>query len=75
MNFNTHTCTRTYTQTVSSGLVTTAMSNARRVGFYTPDPVSYARAAVATIGTQNYTHGYWSHALQVCKVIVAYITI
>jgi len=46
-------------------MVTTAMSNARKVTFFTPDPVTYSRAAVATIGIQDYTHGYWSHALQV----------
>ena len=46
-------------------MVTTLMSNTRKVGFFAPDPVSYARAAVATIGIQRYTHGYWTHALQV----------
>lgn len=46
-------------------MVTTAMSNARKVTFTTPDPVTYSRSAVATIGIQSYTHGYWGHALQV----------
>ena len=55
-------------QTVSSGMVTTAMSNVRKVTFTTPDPVSYARAAVATIGVQDYTHGYWGHAVMVSTV-------
>ena len=55
----------THTQTVSAGMVTTAMSNKRKVSFFSPDPVSYAKAAVATIGIQEYTHGCWSHALQV----------
>ena len=52
-------------QSVSAGMVTTAMSNARKVTFGTPDPVTYARSAVATIGIQGYTHGYWVHALKV----------
>ena len=55
-----------FLQTVACGMVTTAMSNARKVTFFTPDPVTYSRAAVGTIGIQDYTHGYWSHALQVC---------
>ena len=55
----------TCTQAVSAGMVTTAMSNKRKVSFFSPDPVSYAREAVATIGIQGYTHGCWSHALQV----------
>ena len=46
-------------------MVTTTMSNARRVDFITPDPVSYATSAVATIGIQNFTRGHWGHALQV----------
>lgn len=55
-------------QTVSAGMVTTAMSNKRRVSFFSPDPVSYAKAAVATIGIQRYTHGCWSHAIQVIEL-------
>ena len=52
-------------QTVAAGMVTTTMSNARKVTFFTPDPIKYSRAAVATIGIQDYTHGFWPHALQV----------
>lgn len=46
-------------------MVTTAMSNTRRVTFFTPDPVSYSRAAVATMGIQDNTSGYWAHAFEV----------
>ena len=46
-------------------MVSTTMSNARRVSFFVPDPQSFATSAVATIGIQNYTRGYWPHALQV----------
>ena len=57
-------------QAVSAGMVTTAMSNKRKVSFFSPDPVSYAREAVATIGIQGYTHGCWGHALQVYNIII-----
>ena len=60
----------TCTQAVSAGMVTTAMSNKRKVSFFSPDPVSYAREAVATIGIQGYTHGCWGHALQVYIIVV-----
>ena len=32
---------------------------------FLPNPVTYARAAVATIGIQHTTHGYFYHAVQV----------
>ena len=32
---------------------------------FLPNPVTYAHAAVATIGIQHTTHGYFYHALQV----------
>ena len=32
---------------------------------FVPDPITYARAAVATIGIQHTTYGYFYHALQV----------
>ena len=35
--------------------------------FWTPDPVSYTRAAVATIGITKFTRGCLSHALQVIR--------
>ena len=54
-----------FLQTVAAGMVSTEMSNARKVTFTTLDPVVYSRAAVATIGIQDYTHGCWPHALQV----------
>ena len=56
-------------------MVTTLMSNTRKVGFFAPDPVSYAQAAVATIGIQRYTHGYWSHALQVYIIVIVSVRI
>ena len=38
-----------------------------------PDPVTYTRAAVATIGIQHTTYGYFYHALQV-RISVAMVT-
>ena len=46
-------------------MVATAMSNVRRATFTSPDPLAYARSAVATIGILDYTQGYWPHAFQV----------
>ena len=65
---HTHTHTSTSTQTVMPNLVATAMSNVRRVTSFRPSPETYARTAVATIGIQNTTYGYWQHALQVSIV-------
>ena len=58
-------------QTVSSDNVTTAMSNARRVSFFVPDPQSFATSAVATVGIQDYTCGCWPHALMVSAHVVS----
>ena len=41
------------------------MSGIRRSSRFIPDPVTYTRAAVATIGIQHTTYGYFYHALQV----------
>ena len=38
----------------------TGISSSRLI----PDPITYARAAVATIGIQHTTYGYFYHALQ-----------
>ena len=54
-------------------MVATAMSNVRRTTYLTPDPLTYARSAVATIGIQGYTQGYWPHAFQVnfaCEIFL-----
>ena len=44
--------------------VVIALSNFETSRF-APDPVTYTRAAVATIGIQHTTYGYFYHALQV----------
>ena len=40
---------------------------------FIPDPITYTRAAVATIGIQHTTYGYFYHALQV-RISVAMVT-
>ena len=49
------------------------MSGIRRASRFAPDPVTYTRAAVATIGIQHTTYGYFYHALQV-GISVAMVT-
>ena len=49
------------------------MSGIRRTSRFIPDPVTYTRAAVATIGIQHATYGYFYHALQV-RISVAMVT-
>ena len=38
-----------------------------------PDPVTYTRAAVATIGIQHTTYGYFYHALQVGGALLPWL--
>ena len=49
------------------------MSGIQRASRIAPDPVTYACAAVATIGIQHTTYGYFYHALQV-GISVAMVT-
>ncbi len=44
------------------------MTGFRRTSFAVPSPNAYAKAAVATIGIQNDTYGFFQHALQVSIV-------
>ena len=60
-------------QDVKPCLVATALSGIRRTSRLVPDPITYARAAVATIGIQHTTYGYFYHALQV-GISVAMVT-
>ena len=41
------------------------MNGIRRSNFLIGSPISYADAALSTIGLQNNTYGCFSHALQV----------
>ena len=45
-------------------MVATAMGGFD-VSLFAPSGETFTRAAVATIGVQKDTHGYWIHALQV----------
>ena len=60
-------------QVVKPHFVATAMSGIQRTSRFIPDPVTYTRAAVATIGIQHTTYGYFYHALQV-RISVAMVT-
>ncbi|XP_019858264.1 PREDICTED: very-long-chain 3-oxoacyl-CoA reductase-like [Amphimedon queenslandica] len=51
-------------QCVSPGFVATAMSGIRRPSLIAPDPVTYAKRAVATIGLRDHTNAYIPHVLQ-----------
>ena len=50
---------------------TTGITSSRLI----PDPVTYARAAVATIGIQHTTYGYFYHALQVGSSVAMVIVL
>ena len=52
-------------QDVKPWFVATVMSGIQRASRFAPDPITYARAAVATIGIQHTTYGYFYHAVQV----------
>ena len=56
-------------QCVSPFYVSTAMSGIGSTNFWVPEPVAFARAAVATIGIKRFTHGCFSHALQVNQCV------
>ena len=60
-----HPLSLSLSQDVKPHFVATAMSGIQRASRFAPDPVTYARAAVATIGIQHTTYGYFYHALQV----------
>ena len=51
------------------------MSGIRRTSRLVPDPVTYTRAAVATIGIQHTTYGYFYHALQVGGALLSWLQI
>ena len=54
-------------QTVAPYFVSTAMTGKPSTNFFVWEPVSYAQAAVATIGVEHYTFGCFPHALQVAS--------
>ena len=71
--------TKCFFQTVMPAFVATSMSKIRKASFFVPDPVSFTRAAVATVGIQNETMGCFAHALQVsyatCPHMASYVSI
>ena len=62
-----------HTQTVAPFVVASPGGSvyASKPNLFAADPVHYTRAAVASIGILDYTHGTLSHAIQVgCSVIM-----
>ncbi|KAF2076906.1 hypothetical protein CYY_001809 [Polysphondylium violaceum] len=53
-----------FIQSVTPALVCSNMSKIRRSSFFTPLPKAFARSAVATIGHDRNTTGYWTHEMQ-----------
>lgn len=50
---------------MSPAFVATAMSRIRKPSLFAPDPVHFARKAVATIGIKESTNAYLPHVIQV----------
>lgn len=53
---------------MSPAFVATAMSRIRKPSLFAPDPVHFARKAVATIGIKESTNAYLPHVIQVYEV-------
>jgi len=54
-------------QSVMPGFVTTKMSKLRRASWLIPNPQTYVRSALATLGAADRTPGYLAHSLQVSE--------
>jgi len=52
-------------KTVVPFFVSTAMSAHARASFFIRTPISFTKAALATVGIQNTTFGCFPHAIQV----------
>ncbi|KAN0036302.1 hypothetical protein ACTA71_010457 [Dictyostelium dimigraforme] len=53
-----------FVQCVTPGIVCSKMSKIRKATLFIPTPAAFARSAVATIGYDRLTTGYWSHEIQ-----------
>ncbi|CAJ0577298.1 unnamed protein product, partial [Mesorhabditis spiculigera] len=51
-------------QTVCPMLVATNMSKVKKTSFFTPNPTTFARAALDTVGHVSETTGYYTHQIQ-----------
>ncbi|XP_064602706.1 very-long-chain 3-oxoacyl-CoA reductase-like [Liolophura sinensis] len=50
-------------QSVLPGFVATNMSGIKKTSLQVPSPTTFVRSALATVGVQNRTNGYWVHDL------------
>ena len=46
--------------------VATKLSKIRKPTLFIPNSATYARSALATVGVEDISFGYFAHALQVC---------
>ncbi|EGC36080.1 hypothetical protein DICPUDRAFT_78235 [Dictyostelium purpureum] len=53
-----------FVQCITPGIVVSNMSKVRRTSLFVPSPEAFTRSAVATIGHEKITTGYWSHEIQ-----------
>jgi len=51
------------TQCVAPGYVVSNMSKLKRATFWCPTPDAFAKSALATLGVDSFTNGYWFHDL------------
>ena len=58
-------------QCIAPAYVSTKLSQVG-VSFFSPDPDTFARSAIGTIGILPRTPGYWTHQIQVVLCIIAY---
>jgi 17beta-estradiol 17-dehydrogenase / very-long-chain 3-oxoacyl-CoA reductase len=58
-------------QCIAPAYVSTKLSQAD-VSFFSPDPATFARSAIGTIGILPRTPGYWTHQMQVVLCMFAY---
>ncbi|GFO29518.1 very-long-chain 3-oxoacyl-coa reductase, partial [Plakobranchus ocellatus] len=51
-------------QIVSPYFVVSKMSKMRKASLFVPSPTTYVKGALATVGVQAVTNGYWAHSFQ-----------
>nr|CAH8865676.1 unnamed protein product [Trichobilharzia regenti] len=63
-------CQNVIIQTVCPFYVVTSMSRVKRPSFFIPTPTDYVNSALNMLGVEEFTMGYFTHALQGCFVNV-----
>lgn len=52
-------------QCILPGYVTTKMSKIRKPSYFSPTPKKFVESALATVGIEDHTVGYWPHNIMV----------